>query len=177
MTLKLIYYFKPSILTGYAATSMYNVVGGGTNVLCMNKDPLLSENITSVIKDSIRGIEYNFLNVPFITGENCDQILNGGDRPCVVCHVETRSHQVMIPGVDNCPAGWTLEYYGFLVSSLISQQKMDYTCLDKSPETVPNGVPDAVSRYVYPVEAVCGGSLPCPPYISGYGIPCVVCSK
>jgi len=164
-------------LSGYAATSMYNTVGGGTNFLCMHKDPLFSENITSVNKDWIRGVEYNFLNVPFITGENCDRTLMGGDMPCALCHSPTRSHQLMIPGLDNCPSGWTIEYSGFLVSSLVAQQKADYTCLDKSPETVRYGEPDAVSSYVYPVEAVCGGSLPCPPYISGYGIPCVVCSK
>jgi len=156
---------------------MYNTVGGGTNFICMDKDTLLSENITSVNKDWIRGVEYNFLNVPFDTGANCDITLMGGDMPCAVCQIPTKSHQLTIPGVDNCPPGWTLEYDGFLVSSLIAQQKADYTCLDKSPETVPNGIPDTASRYVYPVEAVCGGSLPCPPYIGGYAIPCVVCSK
>ena len=98
------------------------------------------------------------------------------DAPCAVCHVTGRGDQLMIPGRMSCPFGWTEEYYGMLVSSHFSHQGATYECLDKEPEAVLNSGVNHNGGLFYRVEAACGGSLPCPPYVNGYELTCVVCT-
>ena len=46
-----------------------------------------------------------------------------------------------------------------------------YVCVDNAPEVIEGGAEDKDG-----VEAACG-SLPCPSYVQGWEITCVVCTK
>ena len=51
-----------------------------------------------------------------------------------------------------------------------------YVCLDGDPEVRAGGGADMNGALFYNTEAACG-SLPCPPFVQGREITCVVCSK
>ena len=50
-----------------------------------------------------------------------------------------------------------------------------FVCLDDDPETIQGGAADKNGALFYLTEARCG-SLPCPNYIDGRELTCVVCS-
>ena len=84
----------------------------------------------------------------------------------------------MIPGRKTCHGkGWTKEYWGYLVTGHYKHtHQIDYVCVDEAPEGDPKGATNSNGALLYVVQAVCG-SLPCPDYINGRELTCVVCSK
>ena len=116
----------------------------------------------------IHGVEYQAL-----TG--LDSSLLNNDAPCAVCHVDGRGEHLMIPGQRSCPQDWTKEYEGLLVTDHYQHQKATYVCLDGNPEQIIRGSENKDGGLFYTVQGACG-SLPCPPYVGGYEIACVVCT-
>ena len=57
-----------------------------------------------------------------------------------------------------------------------SQKGSDYICVADGMESLAGGSNNQDGGLLYVVEAVCG-SLKCPPYIEGYEIACVLCTK
>ena len=49
-------------------------------------------------------------------------------------------------------------------------------CIDKSPQAAPGSVGDQDGALFYFLDTVCT-SLPCPPYVQGHELTCVVCTK
>jgi len=90
----------------------------------------------------------------------------------------------MIPGTHVCPAGWTQEYHGYLMSQYaieteVPRYRTEYICVDGSPEESikPPGQSGQDNQSVfYYVRAKCG-SLRCPPYKEDREVTCVVCTK
>ena len=52
----------------------------------------------------------------------------------------------------------------------------DFICMDEEPEGLRGSYANNNGALFYPVEGACG-SLPCPPYVHGWEITCVVCTK
>ena len=168
------------LIKGSGGTSFNTDTGAGSDILCLHSQPRLDTSLATLAnasRSTIYGIEYGFDRIPFSYENNCRQTFLGGDMPCAVCHVQTKTQQIMIPARDSCPTGWTLEYWGFLVSAGVSHRKLTYTCLNNTPESLTGSFADSLSRVIYPVETVCGASLPCPPYVAGIAVPCFVCAK
>ncbi|KAH3807571.1 hypothetical protein DPMN_135916 [Dreissena polymorpha] len=83
----------------------------------------------------------------------------------------------MIPGRKSCYPGWTMEYWGYLVSGLSENKSpSNYACLDAQPEWEVGDASGQGSKDIYLVEATCG-TLKCPPNVQNREITCVVCSK
>ena len=51
-----------------------------------------------------------------------------------------------------------------------------HECVDHAPESVAGGVSSENSGAIYNVEGTCN-SLPCPDYVAGWELTCVVCSR
>ena len=83
----------------------------------------------------------------------------------------------MIPAKVHCPANWTVEYTGYLMSENNVHYRSTYECVDKDPESVP-GLNAEHSDYsaLLHVEPVCSG-FSCGPYDAGKELTCVVCSR
>ena len=98
--------------------------------------------------------------------------------PCAVCDASAaRPDQLMIPARLTCPAGWLLEYDGYLASQHYTEQVAEFICLSFGMEaTRGSNASNVNGGTLYVVEAVCG-ALPCPPYVGGNEIACVVCTK
>ena len=169
-----------SVYDGFAGGSHYDHTGGASSMLCLPKDPDWEAGKTNDKSDSSVGLIYG-VSYEDSAGRS-DQLFGEShdDRhvPCVVCDVEERSSVLMIPGRSKCHPGWTLEYVGYLMAGKYDQNgATDYYCIDKDPENVPDQTDKDNGHLLYFVEARCGSSLRCPPYINGRELHCAVCTK
>ena len=101
------------VSVGYVGGSYYNQKGGASNYVCLTRDPIY-EKYKSGLQGSysrIYGAEYQTYSAGIYPGS-----LHNHDAPCAVCHVTKRTSQMMIPGRNVCPAGWTREYKGYLMA-------------------------------------------------------------
>ncbi|XP_078619150.1 uncharacterized protein LOC144886395 [Branchiostoma floridae x Branchiostoma japonicum] len=163
------------IYDGIAGGTHYSHSGGGANYVCLPKDPEWG-----VFTDGNQGSAYmygaeyqvdEFGNSPFQGASVYDH-----DVPCAVCHVASRGSKLMIPARLSCPSGWTREYKGYLMTMHYNYHRTEFVCVDGEPETRPGGHVNQNGALFYPVEASCG-SLPCPNYVQGRELTCVVCTK
>ncbi|XP_053407204.1 short-chain collagen C4-like isoform X1 [Mercenaria mercenaria] len=158
---------------GYAGGSLYSDPGSASNYLCLPEDPQASEktkddNTRGSIGARVYGAEYQ---MDFFSGN----ILQD-DVPCAVCESE-RSKILMIPGRTTCYDGWSTEYSGLLSAGHFSHAAAsEFVCLDENPEVLSGGGANENGKLFFLAEARCG-SLPCPPYVDGRTLTCVVCSK
>ena len=148
--------------------------GGGSNYICMVKEARYHPGAVTTRGggDAIYGTEY----------ESVSRALRGlqdHNVPCAACHVTTRSAQLMIPGTDQCPGGWTSEYTGRLMSGhdTYNKGRTMYVCVDKDAEALPGLGAETNGAVMYYVKVECGYGIPCPPYVQGKELACVVCTK
>ena len=158
---------------GYVGGSYYDHTGGASNYVCLTRDPIY-EKYQSGLQGSysrIYGAEYQ---TP--TADIYPSSLYNHDVPCAVCHVTQRASQMMVPGRNVCPAGWTREYKGYLMAEKHIHYRTMYTCVDGNPDYTRGSHANLNGALFYFVEGVCG-SLPCKPYIEGRELTCAVCTR
>ena len=119
------------------------------------------------------GVEYNSA----VTGSNAlDHNL-----ACVVCYTPTRPTMVMIPAWIHCPASWTKEYIGYVMTGHRSHRRLQHICVDQNAKLVPGEGADSgdiiVSLYHTDVNCDTRAGLMCPPYSGTNEITCAVCTK
>ncbi|XP_078697934.1 uncharacterized protein LOC144925716 [Branchiostoma floridae x Branchiostoma belcheri] len=163
------------VYSGVAGGTWYDQSGGGTNYQCLPTDPQWGRYLDGVeeYKAYMYGAEYQLnTNVPLGSTS-----LHDNDVPCAVCYVPTRGSKLMIPARNTCYSGWTREYHGYLMAEHYSHPgSKEFVCVDEQPEVMPGGQANRDGALFYPVEARCG-SLPCPNYVDGRELTCVVCTK
>ena len=153
-----------SFITGFVGGSYYNHYGAAANYLCLTKKPEYDNVAKPSYYAFLYGAEYFYIS---------DH--HGHDAVCSVCRAP-QSTTIMVPATLTCPPGWTTQYTGHLTSQYKDHYATEYVCLDGSPEDDSSGVRNDNGLLFYYVTAQCG-SLPCPPYIQGKVVTCVVCSK
>ncbi|XP_045157209.1 short-chain collagen C4-like [Mercenaria mercenaria] len=160
---------------GYTAGKHWNTPGSGTDNLCLPHDPTWGNYVDGNYnrwRSHIFGAEIDIVEPNHIF----PYAVNEEDMPCAVCK-SPRSISLMIPARKECYPGWTMEYWGYLMAGHDNRAgAYDHMCMDTRPEFVPHGGTNDDQHILYLVEAQCG-SLPCPPYVQGRELACVVCSK
>ncbi|XP_019617292.1 PREDICTED: short-chain collagen C4-like [Branchiostoma belcheri] len=163
------------VYSGVAGGTHYTEPGGGTNYQCLPTDPQWGQYQDGVqgYKAYMYGAEYKLVtNVPFGSTS-----LHQNNVPCAVCYVPTRGSKLMIPARDTCYSGWTREYHGYLMAERHNHAgSKEFVCVDEQPEVMQGGQANQWGALFFPVEARCG-SLPCPNYVEGRELTCVVCTK
>ncbi|XP_019639220.1 PREDICTED: uncharacterized protein LOC109481158 [Branchiostoma belcheri] len=162
------------VYDGIAGGTQHTHSGGGANYVCLPKDPEWG-----VFTDGNQGTAYMCgAEYQVVYGNNPFQgaSLHDHDVPCAVCHVASRGSKLMIPARLICPSGWTREYRGYLMTERYSHSRSEFVCMDEEPEARPGGHADHNGALFYPIEANCG-ALPCPNYVQGRELTCVVCTK
>ncbi|XP_001630778.3 collagen alpha-5(IV) chain [Nematostella vectensis] len=163
------------VYKGRVGGEWYGHSGGAAEYVCLPEKPqYINYTPGHQYSGYMYGAEYQVHDrSPFTRGK----ALHDHDVPCAVCYVPSRSTQLMIPAVARCPAGWSREYYGYLMTSYYGQKhSSQFVCVDHDAEYVPGSVANLNGALLYPVEGVCG-SLPCAPYVDGRELTCVVCTK
>ena len=159
------------VYSGIAGGSWVIQDGGGSNYLCLPKDPEYSSslNYRAGIQNysPIHGAEYQY---PL-------QGTNDHNVPCAVCRVSTRPTVVMIPAKASCPPTWTREYYGYLMTAHKNERRTTFECMDKAMDSLTGGHANTNGAVFYHTEATCSTGLPCPPYNNHQELNCVVCTK
>ncbi|XP_076075852.1 uncharacterized protein LOC143046580 [Mytilus galloprovincialis] len=159
------------VYSGYAAGQEYyygtSRFGGPSNMLCLPKDPELS-NRTGSSSSRLYGTEFE--------GNHFAPGSANEDVPCALCRSNDTSSSVMIPGRKSCYSGWKNEYFGILASGCYNCKASSYICVDMNPEFISGGERNNDNNLLYATSMKCG-SLPCPPYHNDLEVYCVVCSK
>ena len=160
-------------ILGYTAGKHYNKIGSGSDTLCLPSNPSWA-NYTGKGEPSslIYGAEIDVKEPSGIFAYPvCEQ-----DMPCAVC-MSLRSTILMVPARTTCFQGWHMEYTGYLMAGMDDRLgSHNHICMDSLPEFIPNGSANNNQHILYLVQVQCG-SLPCPPYVKGRELACVVCSK
>ncbi|XP_036366827.1 uncharacterized protein LOC118767026 [Octopus sinensis] len=159
---------------------LYSHTGGGSNLLCLPNDPIWANYTTGDEKGGyIYGSEYQigiYLTNKIFSFAKAKS-LEDHNVPCAVCLTRQPAVVMMLPARTKCYAGWRAEYSGYLMANYyLHKGRQEYVCVDYAPEADPAGYRNENGALLYFVEAVCG-SLPCPPYVNGRELTCVVCSK
>ena len=169
------------VYSGFAGGSWYTESGAAANYICLAPDP--DWDHYSDAHDAgatVFGAEYQLGDYGIGT-QKAAQFVGGNvlfqeDVPCSVCR-SSRPTTVMIPGKNQCYKGWTMEYQGYLSSGEHDEAAAsEFVCLDNRPEALQGGHTNQNGKLFQFVEGRCG-SLPCPPYIDGRELTCVVCTK
>ena len=174
---------------GRAAGRIYNRGGAGSNYLCLPEEPQWKNHTTGnlhIYVGLLYGVEYRTHNVhdvllSAVNNAGSNQF-HGQPTPCAVCYVPRRSASVMIPASISCPAGWTLEYGGYLMSEhsfddngTRPRHSTSHVCVDDAPEVGFGGVTQTQSGFIF-VRVQCG-SLSCSKFRDGWEVACIVCTK
>ena len=160
------------VYDGITAGSWHGNTGGGSNYICLVKDPTYPPQATTSSNNHIYGTEYETAGALRRVSQH--------NAPCVACHATTRSAQLMVPGTDQCPGGWTLEYAGWLVSEYSGHKgRTMYVCLDKDAEALRGEEASTNGALMYHAVTDCNAryGIPCPPYVNEKDLACVVCTK
>ena len=167
------------VYEGFAAGDWYQHQGGGTELLCLPSDPSWGKYSDIHTGHAyLYGTEYQ-VNKNGDSARLFNKEMHDHNVPCTVCHSVGQSVKLMIPGRFDCYDGWREEYKGYLMTGHHGHAKStDYSCVDMDPESVQGNAHNQDGRLLYLVEASCkANSLPCPPYVDGRNIACVVCTK
>ena len=161
------------LYNGYMAGNKWDKHGGGVNSLCLPKSPTWASYNDGYQSGSLiygTEIEVDSSVSAKLFGSN----VHNNDLSCALC-TTNRASVVMFPGHSKCLAGWTTEYQGYLVASHPEWKgSSDFVCIDSN--FLKHQDRGGEERCVKPVEVKCG-VLPCPPYVEGREVACVVCSK
>ena len=162
------------------AGNHYSSYGGGTNQQCLPDNPSWAKYLVGTTNGGkIHGTELENNGhtelLPLLFGAD----VYNQDMSCAVCETSRRK-VLMIPGRVTCYDGWTLEYQGYVVGAYEGYSGgSEFVCLDSNIDPLQGGAANNDEHLFYVVEVQCGshGGLPCPPYVQGRELACVVCSK
>ena len=171
------------MLLGYVAGSGHDQKGGPAEYICLTNNPQWGRYVGSADNwpSYIYGAEYEIHSAYnnrdlLLRHNNNGQSLDEQDVPCVYCKVKGRSVVTTFAAATRCPAGWDLEYQGYLMAEYHNHPRQGGPiCVDEAPETLVRGGANLNGALLYFVRGKCG-SLPCPPYVNDRQLACVVCS-
>ena len=159
------------LYAGRTAGPLHSQKGGGANLLCLPDIPEYLPTANTIAEHSaIYGAEYH-------VGNSIKQYAYNQNAPCAVCYTPTRSTMVMIPAWTHCPASWTKEYVGYIMTSWRANSRLIFECVDKDLEYVPGEGRDVNGVLLHIAEVVCNTGINCPPYQTGKELSCTICTK
>ena len=158
------------LYAGRAAGPIFTQQGGGVDLLCLPSNPeYLSANSPHNDQAPLHGVEMQ-LNLN-------NQNLADHNVPCAVCYTPTRSTMVMIPAWTHCPASWTKEYVGYIMTEYKNYRRLQHVCVDQHTEVVPGEARNTNGALLHYVDVACNTGLQCPPYSTTKEVTCAVCTK
>ncbi|CAC5426506.1 unnamed protein product [Mytilus coruscus] len=168
-----------TVYSGFVGGSSYTNSGSAVDHLCLINDPQWGIYDSKVNNNPFIGgalFHVHDINVP-----NSPFDVNKYDHhrvPCSVCMKKKKASTIMIPARKDCYYNWIKEYDGYLYAGhQIHVAATEYICLDKTPEALDKSPNWTDKTLLYPVRVNCNGAIPCPPYVNGREVTCVVCSR
>ena len=163
------------VYAGRAAGTKHNVKGGTSDTLCMPETPqYLSTDTTANYAALLHGVEFETQGTSSTPLNNVLQ----ANLPCALYHTDIKLSVLTVPAQYTCPNGWSMEYNGYLMTEIESndRQRKNTLCGNRDAGAVPGSQASTNPSLVYLMRATCDG-LPCPPYNTNMALPCAMCSK
>ena len=161
------------VYSGYAASSYYNESGSGADTICLTDTPIW----TGATYDDGSQPGASVYGARFDTNSSGASELkpnHGYNVACSVCSVDNAADKLMIPGTNECPAGWTQQYWGYLMSTFYAHAKGTFFCVDHEP-TMTEIIASGSTTYFNPAEAKLGTLQA--PYVHNRELTCTVCTR
>ncbi|XP_052072404.1 uncharacterized protein LOC127710517 [Mytilus californianus] len=169
-----------TVYSGFVGGSSYTKSGSAVDYLCLINDPQWGIYDSKVNANPFIGgalFHSHDINVP---NSLFDKDMYDHHRvPCSVCQKMKKASTIMIPARKDCYGNLVKEYDGYLYAGYPDHEAAsEYICLDKTPEALDKSHSDWTDKkLLYPVRVNCNGAIPCPPYVDGREVTCVVCSS
>ena len=159
--------FKP--LSGVIGGSFHTQRGGGSNPLCLPLNPSYTTNN--------HDINPWFANLYGAENQTDAESRFQQDPVCAVCQAPY-GVTLMKPATTTCQTGWALQYAGYIMAeqSNSTHERTTFICVDDKQEARENSNRNDNGYLLYYTKGRCG-SLPCPPFVDGGTLACVVCSR
>ncbi|KXJ23632.1 Short-chain collagen C4 [Exaiptasia diaphana] len=142
------------VYKGRVGGEWYNHPGGGSNYVCLTESPKYW-SYTNVLKRHsafMYGAEYQ-VHSTHHSNPFHNKNLHDHDVPCAVCFVSNRNAKLMIPATYECPAGWSKEYWGYLMSEHYNHaNQRNYICVDQNAEPVKGTIHNRDGALLYGVQ-------------------------
>ncbi|XP_022110552.1 uncharacterized protein LOC110990064 [Acanthaster planci] len=156
------------LIAGFAATAHDQHPDGAVDFFCLPTDPEWSAFFNDGLNSQsyLFGVEFKVETFDPFSHENAE-FLDQRSVPCAVCRVLDRGTQLLFPAKLGCPANWTEEYRGSLMSGNHDHaQRSQAVCVDEVPEVVSGGRKDGNGALFYIIEGRCTSGL-CPRTLTG----------
>ncbi|PVD19674.1 hypothetical protein C0Q70_20164 [Pomacea canaliculata] len=155
-----------TVYSGYVGGSFNNKSGSGANFMCLSPNPVPTGVTRPDYSSTVYGTEYQVSNRP----ENEFDVL------CAVCFISNSTANIMVPGTNTCPTGWSSEYTGFLMSGFDGHGgSTEIICVNSKLEGLIDTSANGNGSRLYPTDYICDRP-PCH-YPSSNTMPCAVCTK
>jgi len=84
---------------------------------------------------------------------------------------------ITIPAWNDCYGDWVKEYNGYLYAGdPADKAASEYICMDEILDVLNKSSILSRKKLLYPAIVSCNGAMPCPSYVDGKEVTCVVCS-
>ena len=143
------------VYSGRIGGMTYAATGGTSSQLCMSIEPKFANKGSGDSATYIYGTEYQTAaSNPF------NNKLHDYDAECVICRTRSRGSSIVVNGRNDCPAGWTLEYHGYLMATYQGDAGLtEAICVDVDANANPATKLDLNGNTLHVLQAGCG-SLP-----------------
>ncbi|XP_077978985.1 uncharacterized protein LOC144434408 [Glandiceps talaboti] len=163
------------VYSGVMGSKYYTDSGDGGNYLCL---PLIPDYDESEIEPGVQTDRARIYHTEYYgsTGPLADKQYH--DAICAVCLDDFHNNVIMYPARRDCPAGWDIEYQGFLMAGRSDQQTTEHVCVDVEGRAMLGTSAAVNGGRLHSVEAHCpaGSAIPCAPYVEGYELSCTICA-
>ncbi|VDI15950.1 Hypothetical predicted protein [Mytilus galloprovincialis] len=167
------------VYSGFVGGASHNDSGSQVNMLCVPTQPQYAINNKKADNHPwLGGTIYSMhqMDTPNTALDQSKYTLYG--IPCTVCRARDKTSVIMIPGRKECTSDWEKEYNGYLFGGNPKfKSGSEYVCIDEVPERRKKATSWSEKPILKPVHSKCNEVMPCPPFIDGRVLTCVVCSK
>jgi hypothetical protein len=115
------------------------VSGGGANYLCMVDEPLYrtASAAANSANADLASLEYGAQPSASASGFSAYARVRGFIVPCAVCqNPDANEHSFVNSGRQDCPAGFSEDFHGFLMAPAHTQWPGSFVCVSDAPQTL-----------------------------------------
>jgi hypothetical protein len=161
--------------SGYMVGTLSSTGGGGSQYLCLTANMGLAEyRVTAQGTSDVYKVEYmHAADGPLSSLSALDK----HDAVCALCQAPDRQWSLMVPGRNDCPSGFVVDYSGHLMAETYNAAgPTQHVCVDDETEGIVDSETDSPSAGLYSVETgdgfgAAGG------YIDNKEATCAQCSS
>ena len=167
------------LFAGFVGGSSYTDTGAAVDHLCLTNDPQWGiydskVNAHPFIGGALFDIGYIRVRNSLFDFDKYDH----RQVACFVCMKRRKVSTIMIPARNDCYGNWIKDYNGYLYTGHYTHSAAsEYICMDETPDVLSKSSTWNGKKILYPVEVNYNGAIPCPPYVNGREVTCVVCSR